>query len=157
MPPACWVTLTVNAPGLATLMNTSTLPKVFQRAGVLLDGGVNNARYHPVWASLARDYLSIMATSVSSERAFSHGGLTITKHRNRLKGDIVEALQSLKCAVRHDLLFKEPGPSTLDTCDDEHDTQHAKEKQDEPGWDKLLSDDGEENDFDMDIALDSDW
>ena len=66
---------------------------------------------YPVWASLARDYLSIMATSVSSERAFSQGGITIGKRRNRLKGDIVEALQSLKCAIRRDLLFKAPAPS----------------------------------------------
>jgi hAT family C-terminal dimerisation region len=72
----------------------------------------NYARYHPAWASLARDYLSIMSSSVSSERAFSQGGITITKRRNRLKEDIVEALQCVKCAVRHDLLFREPAPSS---------------------------------------------
>jgi hypothetical protein len=54
-----------------------------------------------------------MSSSVSSERAFSQGGITITKHRNRLKGDIVEALQCAKCAIRHDLLFREPGPSSV--------------------------------------------
>ena len=53
-----------------------------------------------------------MSSSVSSERAFSQGGITITKLRSRLKGDIVEALQSLKCAIQNDLLFREPAPSS---------------------------------------------
>ena len=53
-----------------------------------------------------------MASSVSSERAFSHGGITISKRRSRLKGDIVEALQCVKCAIRNDLLFREQAPSS---------------------------------------------
>ena len=48
-----------------------------------------------------------MASSVSSERAFSSAGITISKRRNRLKGDIVEALQGLKCLIRRNLLFRE--------------------------------------------------
>ena len=60
---------------------------------------VNSSRYHPTWGSLARDHLSIMSSSVSSERAFSQGGITISKWRNRLKGDIVEMLQCVKCAI----------------------------------------------------------
>jgi hypothetical protein len=72
-----------------------------------------NAQRLPVWASLARDFLAIMASSVSSERAFSAAGITISKRRNRLKGDIVEALQFLKCLLRKDLLFREQ-ISTLD-------------------------------------------
>jgi hypothetical protein len=48
-----------------------------------------------------------MASSVSSERAFSSAGITISKCRNRLKPDIIEALQFLKCVYRHDLLFQE--------------------------------------------------
>ena len=48
-----------------------------------------------------------MASSVSSERAFSSAGITISKRRNRLKGDIVEALQGLKCLIRKNLLFRE--------------------------------------------------
>ena len=60
-----------------------------------------------------------MASSVSSERAFSSAGITISKRRNRLKGDIVEALQGLKCLIREDLLFREiPG---MDEPDDEND------------------------------------
>ena len=53
-----------------------------------------------------------MASSVSSERAFSSAALTITKRRNCLKGDVVEALQVMKCLLRHDLVFREPGPSS---------------------------------------------
>jgi hypothetical protein len=73
--------------------------------------GINAPRY-PVWASLARDFLSIMATSVSSERAFSSAGITISKRRNRLKADIVEALQCLKCMLKRGLLFRED-PSVI--------------------------------------------
>ncbi|KIJ90054.1 hypothetical protein K443DRAFT_47139, partial [Laccaria amethystina LaAM-08-1] len=51
---------------------------------------------YPAWASLAHDYLAIMASSVSSEQAFSVAGTTISKCHNRLKGDIVKALQCLK-------------------------------------------------------------
>ena len=45
-----------------------------------------------------------MGSSVSSERAFSSAGITITKRRNRLGCDIVEALQVLKAAIRDDSL-----------------------------------------------------
>ncbi|SJL15969.1 uncharacterized protein ARMOST_19482 [Armillaria ostoyae] len=65
-----------------------------------------NAHRYPVWASLARDYLAVMASSVSSERAFS-SALTLGKLQNRLKGDIVEALQCLKCLYCKDLFFRE--------------------------------------------------
>jgi hypothetical protein len=48
-----------------------------------------------------------MASSVSSERAFSAAGITISKRRNRLQGDIVEAIECIKCLLHHDLLFRE--------------------------------------------------
>ncbi|OSX62609.1 hypothetical protein POSPLADRAFT_1046059 [Postia placenta MAD-698-R-SB12] len=51
-------------------------------------------------------------TTVKCERAFSSVGITVTKRCNRLKGDIVEALQALKCAFRCDLFFKETSPSS---------------------------------------------
>ena len=54
-----------------------------------------------------------MASSVSSERAFSGAGITITKRRNRLKGDVVEALQVLKCAIRTEFLIRSPMPSSV--------------------------------------------
>ena len=48
-----------------------------------------------------------MASSVSSERAFSSAGITLSKRRNRLQADIVEALQFLKCIFQNDLIFRE--------------------------------------------------
>ena len=48
-----------------------------------------------------------MASSVSSERAFSSAGITLSKRRNRLQGDIVEALQFMKCLYNQDLIFRE--------------------------------------------------
>lgn len=62
------------------------------------------------WESLAWDYLhvAIMASSVSSERAFSAAGITVSKCCDRLKGDVVEALQFLKCSLWHELMFQVP-------------------------------------------------
>jgi hypothetical protein len=99
-----------------------------------------------------------MSSSVSSERAFSQGGLTISKCRNSLKGDIVEALQCIKCAIRHDLLFREPAPSSiLETkeSDDEENVsngtgRNSGEPDDEESdvekfsWDGLLIEDEDE-------------
>jgi hypothetical protein len=48
-----------------------------------------------------------MASLVSSERAFSSAGITISKCCNWLKGDIVEALQCMKMVYRSDLMFRE--------------------------------------------------
>lgn len=92
--------------------------------------------------SLARDYLSIMATSVSSERAFSQGGLTITKRRTRLDAGLVEALQILKCMIRQDLVHPEPAPSVQ--LEKALDKDFAAEEDDDPekssnGSDSMLS------------------
>jgi hypothetical protein len=87
----------------------------------LLNGQINAHRY-PVWASFARDHLSIMASSVSSEQAFSSAGITISKRRNRLKGDIVEALQCLKCMIHQNLIFQfDPAVSVADEIPEEDD------------------------------------
>jgi hypothetical protein len=92
--------------------------------------GLNAARY-PVWSSLARDYLSIMATSVSSERAFSSSAITISKRRSRLTGDVVEALQCLKYFIRRDLLFRElQDPSVLSEYGNEEDLLLSQEDED---------------------------
>jgi hypothetical protein len=88
---------------------------------LLTDEQINAHRY-PVWASLARDYLAVMASSVSSERAFSSAGITISKRRNRLKGDIVEALQCLKCMIHQNLMFRfDPAVSVADEIAEEDD------------------------------------
>ena len=47
-----------------------------------------------------------MASSVASERAFSSAGITISKCRNRLDGDIVEAIQCLKSLNNPDLMLR---------------------------------------------------
>jgi hypothetical protein len=102
-----------------------------------------------------------MASSVSSERAFSQGGITISKRCSCLKGDIVEALQCIKCAMRHDLLFPEDALSSVLEArlggefegDDQGDDNDMEESgtDDEKGWDKLLID--EDDDL---IDVDSD-
>jgi hypothetical protein len=99
-----------------------------------------------------------MASSISSERAFSQGGITISKCHNRLKGDIVEALQCVKCALFHDLLFCEPGPSSsVEEEPDEYDIEMVPNKKlsdddDEEGWEALFleeDEDDSESDFVM--------
>lgn len=50
---------------------------------------------------MARDYLAIQGSATPSERAFSGGGLTGTKYRNRLNGVVFESLQLLKSAYRN--------------------------------------------------------
>lgn len=54
-----------------------------------------------------------MGSSVSSEQAFSSAGITVSKCRNRLKGDIIEALQFLKCHLRKEIIFRAPAPSSI--------------------------------------------
>jgi hypothetical protein len=100
-----------------------------------------------------------MTSSVSSERAFSQGGITISKRRNRLKGDIVEALQCVKCTLRHNLLFREPGPSSLveDELDKyeieaEVDETSEDDEDEEEGWEALyLGDDEDDEESEIEI------
>ena len=49
-------------------------------------------------SQIAQDYLAIQGSAMPSEHAFSDGGLTGTKYRNRLNGVIFESLQLLKSA-----------------------------------------------------------
>ena len=69
-----------------------------------------------------------MASSVSSERAFSSAGITISKRRNRLDADIVEALQGLKSFIQQDLMVRDvPGQSVADEeLDLDHEDKHPK-------------------------------
>ena len=84
-----------------------------------------NAHRYPVWASLARDHLAIMASSVSSERAFSSAGITISKRRNRLKPDVVEALQCLKFMIKRDLFFRFDPSIAADEMQEEEEEEEA--------------------------------
>jgi hypothetical protein len=51
---------------------------------------------YPVLSQMAKDYLTIQATSVPSERAFSISGLTISKTRNRLDPETARAIICVK-------------------------------------------------------------
>ena len=64
-----------------------------------------------------------MASSVSSERAFSSAGITISKRRNRLDADIVEALQCLKSFIAQDLMVRD----VVSITDEEQDLDFADE------------------------------
>ncbi|KAF5318361.1 hypothetical protein D9611_014218 [Ephemerocybe angulata] len=97
----------------------------------------------PTWASLARDYLAIMASSVSSERAFSQAGITISKRRNRLKADIVEALQILKSVLNTGLIFREHDA----TVDWEFENE-LEEDDNDPAWVDVDADGSDREDDD---------
>src|SRR6266511_3906032 len=60
---------------------------------------------HLTAKALEERVIAIMVLSVSSERAFLAAGITILKHWNRLKGDIVKALEFLKALYVRDLIF----------------------------------------------------
>jgi hypothetical protein len=91
-----------------------------------------------------------MASSVSSERAFSSAGITISKRRSRLKGDIVEALQFLKCLLRQDLIFRtDPSDTDLEVDGElieDGNEQVAPETELPASWDELLLDE-EDDEF----------
>ena len=84
-----------------------------------------------------------MASSVSSERAFSSAGITISKCRNRLKADIVEALQFLKCLIHRDLIFRADPSASLDNDldEDEDILTYGDVPNTEQGWDELWLED----------------
>jgi hypothetical protein len=95
-----------------------------------------------------------MASSVSSERAFSAAGITIGKRRNRLKGDIVEALQCLKCLIHHNLLFRDvvvandlegelEAEHIIDT--DPSDSTETVTEAEQFSWDQILDVDEDED------------
>jgi hypothetical protein len=86
-----------------------------------------------------------MASSVSSERAFSSAGITLSKRRNRLKGDVVEALQCLKCLYHNDLIFQDVRVATEEEAELEEMDLELAGGIDDAGegftWDQLLADD----------------
>ena len=56
---------------------------------------------YPTLSRMAQDYLAIQGSATPSKRAFSGGGLTGTKYRSCLNGEIFENLQLLKSAYRN--------------------------------------------------------
>ena len=108
-----------------------------------------NTHQYPTWASLAHDYLAIMASSVSSERAFSLVGITINKHCNRLKGDLVKLLQCMKCIYHNSLLFQEVQVSletkkeldSKEVIEIDMDSDEVLQEADIFSWDSIIADD----------------
>jgi hypothetical protein len=92
-----------------------------------------------------------MSSSMSSEHAFSQGRIMILKRCSCLKGDIMEALQCIKCAVCHDLLFHELGPSSTLEAEETSDNKQEdlgveaesgqESDMEECSWDELLIED----------------
>ena len=87
-----------------------------------------------------------MASSVSSERALSSAGITISKHWNKLKTDIVEALQFLKCLIHHDLMLHADPSASLDNDldEDEDILTYGDVPNTEQGWDELWLEDDDD-------------
>ena len=82
----------------------------------------------------------------------------INKRWNQLKGDIVEALQCIKCVIWHDLLFQEPAPlSTLKSEFNKDDKDGGEWSENAEGWDDLLvdlKDDNEGSGMDTEFDVD---
>ena len=57
---------------------------------------IQNKLHYPQLHIMALDLLGIPAMSADIERVFSSSGLLITDRRNRLKEDIIEAVECLK-------------------------------------------------------------
>lgn len=58
----------------------------------------------PIVSEMARDFLTIQATSVASEQAFSVAGNTITKTRNRLLPETARACLCMKSWLSNDII-----------------------------------------------------
>ena len=86
----------------------------------------------------------------------------IRKWHSRLKGDIVEALQCVKCSLCNDLLLCELGPSSLVEVEpDDFEIEVEAEKTavdedlDEEGWDALFLEE-DDDDLESDANMDQD-
>ena len=91
---------------------------------------------------------------------FSQGGITISKRRSRLKGDIMEALPCLTCAMRLELLFRERTPSSISEAEElsDQELEGAGASEDlggiesdveELSWDGLLINDDNDDEVTM--------
>lgn len=80
---------------------------------------------YPTLFRAAMDYLPIQASAVPCERVFSSAGETDTKRRNRMKPELMEALQMLKFLLKKKRLnFMEGWKVTEEALigDDEHES-----------------------------------
>jgi hypothetical protein len=61
-----------------------------------------NQHKYPIRSAMARDFLAVQASSVSSERAFSAGANLVSKRRCAMSGHTIELTQFLKYSFRSD-------------------------------------------------------
>jgi hypothetical protein len=106
-----------------------------------------------------------MASSVSSKRAFSSAGITISKRHNRLDGDIVEALQCLKSLLHQDIsLNMIPTVADEETHMDNADLQHVNQEgpaseiveAEDSTWDEVRQDKLDNSDDNLNDDADAD-
>ena len=75
----------------------------FSKDANILNWWQENSKDFPVLANVARDFLSMMPTSVSSERVFSIGGMTVTKNRTKLHSNTVQELLCLRSWISNNI------------------------------------------------------
>ncbi|CAB5386899.1 unnamed protein product [Rhizophagus irregularis] len=80
---------------LASLNEEETDPLLWWQA---------RAKEFPILSEMARDYLTIQATSVASEQIFSIAGHTITKTRNKLLPETARASLCMKSWISNNLV-----------------------------------------------------
>ena len=73
---------------------------------------------YPTLSLIAKDYLSIQATSVASEQAFSVAGNTITPTRNKLDPETTRATLCLKSWIENEMGISNVNHETSDDNDD---------------------------------------
>jgi hAT family C-terminal dimerisation region len=84
------------------LFSATTIVTKFFNEPLALDGTnvlqfwKANAFNYPILSAMAKDYLTVQASSVPSERAFSSGVDLVTADRCRLTGNNIEMTQFLK-------------------------------------------------------------
>jgi hypothetical protein len=60
----------------------------------------NHKLQYPILSKIAKDYIGIPSTSVPSEQAFSKSGELISKKRNRLNDNTIEACMCLNSWIK---------------------------------------------------------
>ncbi|KAI0261694.1 hypothetical protein BGY98DRAFT_940614, partial [Russula aff. rugulosa BPL654] len=104
--------MTLNGHGSVTSVPMWMFLSKFQKAGQQSGGGV--ALSHGIISQLCHHLFQ--------------GGITISKRCNRLKDDIVEALQCIKCALQYELLFREHAPSSISEAEEIGDQEAQKQE-----------------------------
>ena len=106
-----------------------------------------------------------MVSSVASECAFSSAGITISKHCNRLDGDIIEVTQCLKSLNTQDLMLRVfPNVTDEQMLQDDADQQLANQESsavdvvinaEEWTWEAVVEDAGNDDIDDAEELLSS--